>query len=268
MIPPILIHTCDAYAFCWPYLFRGVRDHLKGRTIYFANEEVDIDQPNMIQLKTGPGEWSDRLRIALERLDDDVIFYMQEDRIPVCSLPFARYYRDFVKHDMDCLRTCRGIKHYTFWDEEFIGVYWRLWPTSAYLVDHYPGFWRREYLLSCLEPGETPWQNEIRGSKRLKGTDCRIFLVRHPWFAHIVRRGEHPRGQGGILGGDQMNERDIYNMKLHDVFLIGGVDVQVHRVPGGWNYIYQFDGGVAATFVPFDPEFQRKVVPDDSRKAE
>ena len=67
-----------------------------------------------------------------------------------------------------------------------------------------------------------------------------------------------------------MNERDIYNMKLHDrhVFLIGGVDVQVHRVPGGWNYIYQFDGGVAATFVPFDPEFQRKVVPDDSRKAE
>ena len=65
-------------------------------------------------------------------------------------------------------------------------------------------------------------------------------------------------------------EDSIYNLKLHEILDVNefaGRSIQVQRVPGGWNYIYQetIYGGIGSNsrsisistvFVPFNDEFQ------------
>lgn len=47
---------------------------------YFANESLPFDLPkHFIHIKTGHGEWSDRLRIALSNIPEKCVIYLQED---------------------------------------------------------------------------------------------------------------------------------------------------------------------------------------------
>lgn len=57
---------------------------------------------------------------------------------------------------------------------------------------------------------------------------------------------------------------DLYEMKLHDTFVVSSPYMQVTRVPGGWIYLMLNVNGIPdtnAVFVPLHNEFQ--VVPDE-----
>jgi len=55
--------------------------------------------------------------------------------------------------------------------------------------------------------------------------------------------------------------KDIYNMKLHDSFILEAGNYPAYnvlRVPGGWLYTVYEEEGTSATFVPFNNEFMNK----------
>ena len=45
-------------------------------------------------------------------------------------------------------------------------------------------------------------------------------------------------------------ENNIYGMKLHDMIVMKGKEIEVLRVPGGW--IYTLTDLATSVFVPFD----------------
>lgn len=55
------------------------------------------------------------------------------------------------------------------------------------------------------------------------------------------------------------NDQKIYSLKLHEWIDIGpeGYSIIVFRVPGGW--IYKFVDQGLISFVPYDPEFIKRI---------
>ncbi|QOX80331.1 hypothetical protein FY034_15765 [Trichlorobacter lovleyi] len=79
----VLMHTFDQRAFIWPKFFEYFMHSFPTSnefSYYFANEAVDFDIPNFFRhIPTGTGEWSERLTIALDRIQEDTVLYLQED---------------------------------------------------------------------------------------------------------------------------------------------------------------------------------------------
>lgn len=53
-----------------------------------------------------------------------------------------------------------------------------------------------------------------------------------------------------------MNNKNIYQMKLHEFIWMSSINAGVIRVPGGWIYkTYIPEVGIAQCFVPMNKEF-------------
>jgi hypothetical protein len=73
-----------------------------------------------------------------------------------------------------------------------------LYPNDApYLVSHQCSIWRREFLLSCVDAQDDPWQFEIDGTHRLRLRRVPLYAYRGPCpipYVETLYRGE-PRAE-------------------------------------------------------------------------
>ena len=106
----IIIHTCDKYKFCWEgwyYYFKQYWNFNLPWKIYFLNEVIKVDYENIIQIKSGYGEWSNRLKTGLNEIKSDYIFYIQEDMWLQKKIDFDLFMDLFEivkKNDFNALR--------------------------------------------------------------------------------------------------------------------------------------------------------------------
>jgi len=181
-----IIHTCDKYEFCWDTWYRQFKLYWDSDIdVYFVNESKDIDY-DLKQIKTGPGEWSDRLIKALDQLDYEYIFYMQEDAWMTRAVRFDYYYSVMKAYHMDALRLfpAKGKYYKITADKKFRG-------DSDYLVTHQPSIWRKSFLSECLIPSEDPWQNELKGTERIRGKGYDIRCAdTYEWYISACRKGQ------------------------------------------------------------------------------
>ena len=195
----IIIHTVDSYNFLWSgwnYYFQKYWDFNIDASIYFMNEEATVDFSNVKQIKTEKGPWSDRLINGLSQISEKNVFYMQEDFWLIKTLDkdfFESAFRFFIANNMDAFRIT------------IMGNY-KLWPTmkffkkhnvkrfnnrkSMYLVCHQASFWKKDFFLNCLLPNETPWENEISGTERIRKIRPKLYMIREHWYNEVCRKGE------------------------------------------------------------------------------
>lgn len=196
----VLIHTFDGYHRLWPGFFAAFRENwgLKYPETYFG---TDIEQPchrstipfNVIY--SGPGEWSDRLRRLLVQIPSDYILYMQEDHYPAQQPPNLAELGNIIEENgLLRLQISPVNRFYTL---EGSGIPLLFDPNSKYLVSHQPSIWKKSFLLDCLKPGETPWQNEYEGTKRLQQTSemreyirGKIAIYPYDWYKHMCVKGQ------------------------------------------------------------------------------
>jgi hypothetical protein len=163
--------------------------------VWFCNEEKDLVMPDSItQFKTGRGEFSDRLTTILEAIETPKVFYIQEDIWITKSIPgVVNYCNDLMDYE-DLLRVEIGQNsgyYQTIHDPVTQLRYFNI--HSDYLLNHQPAIWDREYYLSCMQPGETPWENELRGTERLRGGERlthKLALFETHWFTHVCQKGK------------------------------------------------------------------------------
>lgn len=190
----IIIHTCDKYNFCWEgwdKQFQQLWDFELGFDIFFVNEKRDISFNNVKQLRTGKGEWSDRLLYALQNIKHKHIFYFQEDMWMVKRLNhLTQYYQDFIKHDMNYLmfnvqlsqnRKDSFFRYDGLLDDKYLIINKE---KSPWLMFHQPAIWKKDFMMEQLQYNENPWVNEIEGTKRLK-------LLKEPIKLYNVNELEH-----------------------------------------------------------------------------
>jgi len=183
----LIVHACDRYEFLFQgfeYFFNQFWNFDINCNYYFATEEIDVNLPGFINIKSGKGEWSDRLAYLLrEKIKEDYVIYMQEDvwfSKPV-SIDFFNELFDFVPkngykqvklHSSDIYTTSptdKYIQGLNFSKVDNI--------KSRYLMSHQITLWEREFFIAQLLPNENPWRNERRGTKRLKSINPEIWHI-------------------------------------------------------------------------------------------
>ncbi|WP_345950167.1 hypothetical protein ABDD95_01660 [Mucilaginibacter sp. PAMB04274] len=183
----LLVHTCDRYRFLYDgfsYFFNQNWDFDTQCNYYFATEEVSVSLPHFANIKSGRGEWADRLRHLLQNvITEKYIIYFQEDmwlNRPVSSSFFNELFAlmahnqwQQVKLDSaDIYKT-----HPTPYYIEGFNIALLDNKTSGYLMSHQVTVWEKESLIQQLHKGEHPWRNERKGTKRLKKLDPQIYHI-------------------------------------------------------------------------------------------
>lgn len=201
----IIIHTTDKYSWVWEpwyYYFSKCWNWEIPAKVYFCNELINVEFENLPieQLKSGSGEWSNRLKIILQKIPTRYVFYMQED-----FWPSARLEKTFIRSILDVMerhqimrfglyqktKQINTIRSSTLINNKAVEIFTR---DSNYLISHHPGIWDREFFLRCLLPNESPWKNELSGTKRIQSMDImpRICMIHLDWYNHTVKKG-HPK---------------------------------------------------------------------------
>ncbi|RYD59379.1 MAG: hypothetical protein EOP56_00510 [Sphingobacteriales bacterium] len=183
----IVVHACDRYEL----LYQGFAEFFTQRWpldtrisgYYFLTEEKDYVNAPFKNIKTGRGEWSDRLKRGLEQIPESYILYLQEDMWLDKDVPAEAINGviDFTLEKQPLLFKLNSSEVYkTLPTDRFISDF-RLAKLdnqkSEYLMSHQASVWNKDFLMAQLEPCEHPWRNERKGTKRLRKLNPDIYHI-------------------------------------------------------------------------------------------
>ncbi|WP_158825493.1 hypothetical protein [Mucilaginibacter lacusdianchii] len=206
----LLVHTCDRYRFLYPgfsYFFDKYWDFGAHCNYYFATEEAETALPHFTNIKSGNGEWADRLRYLLEHIiREQYVLYFQEDmwlNQPTSGSFFNKLFALAQANNWQQIKLGSASLYKTQPTPYYIeGFNVTLLDNQAsdYLMSHQVTLWNKDFLIQQLHKGEHPWRNERRGTKRLKKLNPQIFHV--DYFAE--------NGQGTINNNQPNAIRSAY----------------------------------------------------------
>lgn len=174
----VLVHACDRYEFLFEGFAHFFHQHWDKNikcSYYFATEEIDREIPGFISIKPGKGEWSDRLtKILRDDIKEDYVLYLQEDMWLSKNVNpdfFSQLFEYVVKNNCQMLKLHSSEIYVT----QSTGTYIEGFEVttldnsaSRFLMSHQITLWNKHFLLNQLHPGEHPWRNERRATKRMK----------------------------------------------------------------------------------------------------
>lgn len=182
----LLVHSCDRYELLFKgfqYFINKYWDFNVPCSYYFATEEKLISLDKFINIRSGKGEWSDRLRILLEKIPENYIMYFQEDMWldkPVDADFFRQLFDLTMSNDWKQVKLHSSGVYKTVSTELFIDGFNIAKldnESSDFLMSHQITLWDKEFLISQLKSKEHPWRNERRATKRLRKINPQIFHV-------------------------------------------------------------------------------------------
>ena len=188
---PVILHSMDSYSKFWNPWYHLFNLHCKNHgPIIFLSEEKEPDFVNDVtHIKTGKGEWGERLLIALEQIESEFVFYMQEDFWCIKDFEltdnilemFEEYKMDqlHIKENINLIKTIKIKDNLLKFAQD-----------SEYTQNHQFGLWRKSKLKDNVLPNENPWENEINGSIRLNKNPHNIYLLDYHWYISVCRRGQ------------------------------------------------------------------------------
>ncbi len=173
----LIVHACDRYEFLFKgfeYFFSKYWDYGIDCNFYFATEQINVTIPNFINLKSGKGEWADRLRFLLkETINEEYVLYFQEDmwvNKKVNKRFFNQLFELAVKNKWKQVKLHSSEVYSTNKTNYFIegfNIAEINNSASGYLMSHQVTLWKKDFLIDQLLKNEHPWRNERRVTKRL-----------------------------------------------------------------------------------------------------
>jgi hypothetical protein len=183
----IVVHACDRYELLYQGFSEFFTQHWPLDTrisgYYFLTEEKDHAGAPFRNIKTGKGEWSDRLKKGLEQIPESYILYLQEDMWLDKDVPAEAINGviDFTLEKQPLLFKLNSSEVYKTKPTDVLISDFRVAKldnkSSEYLMSHQASIWNKDFLMAQLEPGEHPWRNERKGTKRLRKLDPDIYHI-------------------------------------------------------------------------------------------
>ena len=183
----LIVHTCDRYQLLYKgfeYFFKKYFPYWEVPiSYYFLTEEVDHPTTIFTNIKTGKGEWSDRLLNALEQIPEEYVIYFQEDMWltkPVDSDTVKQILDFVIKEQTDLFKLSSNSVYKTNPAGKYInGLAVTLLDNvrSKYLMSHQVTVWNKLFLMGQLRFREHPWRNERKGTERLKVLNPEIYHI-------------------------------------------------------------------------------------------
>jgi len=173
----LLVHACDRYEFLYEgfdYAFSKNWDFEIPCNYYFATEIKDAKVKGFTNIKSGRGEWADRLATLLRSIQEEYVLYFQEDMWlskPVNPAFFKELFDFADKNNSQQIKLHSSEVYTTKQTDNFIegfNVSEIDNKASHFLMSHQITLWKKDFLLAQLYKKEHPWRNERKGTKRLK----------------------------------------------------------------------------------------------------
>jgi len=183
----LIVHTCDRYRLLYKgfaYFFK--RNWPYGEvqiSYYFLTEEENYKSKLFANIKTGKGEWSDRLLNGLKQIPEEYLIYMQEDmwlNKPVSGDTVNKIIDFALTGELNLFKlSSNAINHTKPSGQSINGLAVGLLDNdkSEYLMSHQISIWKKSFLMEQLKYKEHPWRNERKGTKRLKKLNPEIYHI-------------------------------------------------------------------------------------------
>ncbi|MNK14806.1 hypothetical protein D3C87_329370 [compost metagenome] len=182
----LIVHACDRYELlfkAFDYFFAKNWDFEIPVNYYFATEEKSVDFKNFKNIKSGKGEWSNRLSNLLDQIEEEYVIYFQEDmwlNKPVDKDVFTELFKLVLANKWNLVKLNSSDVFKTTSTNIFIkgfNVSKLNNQESNFLMSHQVSLWNKAFLKQQLKPNEHPWRNERKGTKRLRKLDPEIFHI-------------------------------------------------------------------------------------------
>ncbi len=182
----LIVHACDRYELLFKgfeYFFSKNWNFEIPLKYYFATEEKSVNMVHFTNIKSGKGEWSDRLSNLLDQIDEEYVIYFQEDmwlNKPVDKDFFKELIEMTLTHRWPLVKLNSSEVFKTNATDLYIkgfNVSLLNNQESGFLMSHQVSLWNKKFLKQQLKPGEHPWRNERKGTKRLRKLDPEIRHV-------------------------------------------------------------------------------------------
>jgi len=206
----LIVHACDRYQLLYQgfeYFFRRNWPFEEIQIkYYFFTEEADYHSDLFVNIKTGKGEWSDRLLSGLNQIPEEYIIYFQEDMWlsrPVSPETINKIFTFTFDKGINLFKLSSNDIYSTTSTGNYIdGLSVSVLNNnqSQYLMSHQVSIWKKSFLAEQLQYHEHPWRNEREGTKRLRALNAKIY--------HIDLLGEN--GQSGINNNGKHLKRGRY----------------------------------------------------------
>ncbi len=175
--------TCDKFQPVWSIfytLFDRFWPEFRGQ-IYHCSENHKMDHPNVITINTklpkGPSNWSSGLEMALQKIPSSHVILLLEDFFlnrKVDNKKVIEIYESMLEaSDVKCVRLI-PVPPPLLEDGLFTSEFGQ---EDQYRISTQPAIWEKNYLMSVLKKGDTPWQFELEGSERSKNMEGKILGV-------------------------------------------------------------------------------------------
>lgn len=183
----LVVHSCDRYALLFKAFHFFFSKHWGSDincNFYFATEEDNVSLTGFKNIKSGKGEWADRLAFLLkEKITEKYVLYLQEDmwfNKKVNTGFFNQLFETAITNNWKQVKLHSSEVYKTFAGNIFIEGFNIAKINNAdsdFLMSHQITLWEKDYLLKQLHSNEHPWRNERKGTKRLKKQNPDIYHI-------------------------------------------------------------------------------------------
>lgn len=221
----IVIYSSDKTSWSlrpFAYLFNRYWSHRQPVSV-FGNSPLPFVLPdNFTFMSIGPflpvDEWTTDLIAVLNRIDDDVFCLLMDDywlnrgvdKIGVLWIQsYMRDHPEVARFDICTDRLyASGITDYG--KLGYLDLI-KSDPQSPYHFSYQASFWRRQTLLDCLVPHETPWDSEIWGDKRLRDLGALVLGTKQAPLKYTiaVQKGVFMPDGGYQTPANAMKQEDV-----------------------------------------------------------
>jgi hypothetical protein len=194
----LLVHSGDRGRWVWPYWYQYWKKYWGAAAEYvdtvFLGESgpfVSGHADGIIGMYTGPVAWADGLQYALTHLRYPYIIYHHEDYFltePVDVGALRGCIHTMKQHELNMMKICGPWAGDNQWqlEEDYVRTniacnghpVWIYPETHDYLVSHQSAIWKKNFLSSTLQAGESPWQHELDGTPRLRDRNIAVHAYR------------------------------------------------------------------------------------------
>lgn len=182
----LLVHACDRYELLYKgfeYFFNQYWDFSIDAAYYFATEEKTAEVKGFTNIRSGKGEWADRLVTLLKAIPQQYVLYFQEDmwlNKPVNAAFINQLFQRAQGNNWKQVKLHSSDVYRTIPTGQFIEGFALTKldnEASDFLMSHQVTLWNKDFLIAQLYKGEHPWRNERRGTKRLKKLNPEIHQL-------------------------------------------------------------------------------------------
>jgi len=159
----VLIYSCDKYSDVWePFFTLFFRYWNCPYNVYLTTETLKCPVDGVITLNYSGGQWTDRIRAAVQDIPTEYVIGMCEDMF--IRKPVRQLVIDLCANAMDIDRniTCFNFEREYEWcmPSEYSEFGQKLY-NSIYRKSCQPTLWRKDDLIEYLSVSLSPWEWEL-----------------------------------------------------------------------------------------------------------